>query len=312
MASPNDNTNIVLPHLSLFANFCRPQTDTSHPSQILDGSPRDPCRDGNFNAISQAEFDALPTWSDIEDDPDFNHHRQRARDAPPQYSACVEPASCITPLLPRPRAVEIDDDDEDSQCGFWGEIVEYDSMLASFPAFRGRSAASYERKGKGMRRTWEPLWFILSLCVSMLVTIGVAFAMDLGASQYGYGTGIAQYMVQGMGEKSVSTETAGGREVQFCLSMPDRVAPGAQTWRFMSRFAPMECSSQVLTLHVGPEDAWKLHTSDELTIGDGHDTPMSRRDAEVGEKRDVTVADRIRALESGDDLAEDVMSMERI
>ncbi|KAF2846718.1 hypothetical protein T440DRAFT_482321 [Plenodomus tracheiphilus IPT5] len=305
MADPNDNTNIVLPHLSLFAGFCRPQTDTRHHSHMLDGSPRHNThpRDGNINAMSQAEFDALPTWSDIEDEPDYN--RQQPRDAPPRYSACVD--SYLTPLLPRVAVVETDDDAGQaiSRHGFWSETVvpTYDSILTSFPAFRGRSTEMCERKGRGKMGFWAFCCFWIALCVGMLATVGVAFALDLGASRYGYGIGIAAYVVGG-GE---GHEMGGsGREMRFCLTTPNRFAPGAQKWRYLAPLASTDCDTQILTLQAGPAEAWKIHTSDELQIEHEAGNHVARRHEGAMEKQNyVTVADRIRALESGDNLAEE-------
>ncbi|KAH9869474.1 hypothetical protein IAQ61_006680 [Plenodomus lingam] len=271
MPSPKDTTITVLPHLSLFAGFGHPTTDTPHPAQMRDGTPRNPHRDGNINAMTQAEFDALPTWSDIEDDPEDNRLQQRPRDGPPRYSTCMQ-ESCLTPLLPRITLVEhAAHEEDDSKHGFWGERAAqtYDSILTSFPAFRRSSAAEMcERKtrGAGRRGMWASCFFWVALGMGMLVLIGVGFAIDLGASEFGFGTGVAAYMVSGARHGSVSV-SGGMREMHFCLTPPNRFAPTSQTWHYIAPLAPTRCTTQVLTLSAGPADAWKLHSSDELRLG---------------------------------------------
>lgn len=210
MADPNYNQDNALSHLSLFAGFCKPATDTRRPDQMRDGNPRNPNRDGNINAMSQAEFDALPAWSDIEDEPD--HHQQRRKRAPPRYNVCVD--TCLTPLLPRSAVDKIYEDEEDIRRGFWGERVPtYDSILTSFPRLREPST----EKPKPKKRTslWVLCCFWCAIIVGMLAVIGVAFAMDLGASQYGYGTGMAALIVQGLPNRSTNGQQ---REVRYSHS----------------------------------------------------------------------------------------------
>lgn len=56
-----------------------------------------------------------------------------------------------------------------------------------------------------------------------------------------------------------------------------------------------------MTLLAESSDAWKVHTSDDIRMGE--DTHLESRDEQSSEF--VTVDDRIRALELGDNLAEE-------
>jgi len=200
MADPDNSQDSILPYLSLFAGFCKPATDTRRPDLMRDGNLRNPNRDGNINAMSQAEFDALPVWSDNDNEPE--HDQQRCRRAPPRYKACED--SCLTPLLPRSTVDKIYYDEEDSQGGFWGERVPtYDSILTSFPRLR-ESYPVEKRKIKKRKSLWALYSVWCAITVGMLAVIGVAFAMDLGASRYGYGTGVAALMLQRLPSMSKS------------------------------------------------------------------------------------------------------------
>lgn len=86
--------------------------------------------------MTQSEFDALPPWPDVEDDPEYNitrpHHLP-----PPSYNTCMD--SHHTPLLLSTSGIQAED--EESQCGFWDiHGPSYNSILTAFPVSRGRSA----------------------------------------------------------------------------------------------------------------------------------------------------------------------------
>ncbi|KAH9861704.1 hypothetical protein J1614_011457 [Plenodomus biglobosus] len=185
MSSLTDTTNtVVLPHLSLFAGFCHPPTDTRRPDQMRDGTPRK--INTNINATSPAEFDALPTYSDTEEDPE-DHPPHHTHCAPPNHSAST--ASHLTPLLPRVTVVDLETSTSDAKhpshtCdnNTDNNATQYASILTSFPRFRASSADACARE-KNVRSTWsDSTWPLRAvLAVALLAVLGVAFAVDLAA-----------------------------------------------------------------------------------------------------------------------------------
>lgn len=301
MADPNKSSDDILPHLSLFAGFCKPAPDTLRPDLMRDGHLRNPNRDGNINAMSQAEIDALPAWLDAEDEPE--DHQQQHRRAPPKYNPYDD--SCFTPLLPRSAPDQVYEDEEEAHCGFWRERVPtYDSILTSFPRLRESYPEKREaRKIEKKKSLWVLCCFWCAITIGMLAVIGVAFAMDLSASQHGYGTGVAALMLQGLPSLSTSGQP---HKMRFCLSTPNRSAPSSQIWRYMAPGSPTECTTEIVTLVADAAEQGKLHTSDRIRFGEDVGAHDTRRDAQTEDTQaPVTVEDRIRALELGDNIAEE-------
>lgn len=95
--------------------------------------------------------------------------------------------------------------------------------------------------------------------------------------------------------------------MRFCLSTPNRSAPGSQTWHYIAPNAPTPCTTEILTLLADAADQGKLHTSDKLRIEDDTEIRVARGHAQANEdaQEAVTVEERIRALELGDNIAEE-------
>lgn len=88
--------------------------------------------------------------------------------------------------------------------------------------------------------------------------------------------------------------------MHFCLATQNRQAPGPQTWRYLERDGIAHCTTEVLTLLASSTEVWKVLSDDNVSIGD--DSPL-RTGYETGDKV-MSVADKVRLEEMGDDLAE--------
>jgi hypothetical protein len=87
----------------------------------------------------------------------------------------------------------------------------------------------------------------------------------------------------------------------FCLASPNRQAPGPQTWRYIRPDNVASCTTEVVTLSAASTEQWKLHLDDESLLGD--DMPV-KTGFEQG-NRFLTVDDKVRMSDLGDDLAEE-------
>lgn len=89
--------------------------------------------------------------------------------------------------------------------------------------------------------------------------------------------------------------------MRFCLATPNRDVPTAQTWRYLAPNGRDDCHTEVVTLSASPADGWKLYTSDAILFGE---TERSI-EVEIGTNKFITVEERIRALDLGDNIAEE-------
>jgi len=90
-------------------------------------------------------------------------------------------------------------------------------------------------------------------------------------------------------------------QMNFCLATPNRQAPGPQTWRYVEGGGIADCTTETLTLMASSTEMWKAFPDDEVMIGD--DLP-TKSGFEVAD-RFMSVADKVRMEELGDDLAEE-------
>lgn len=87
----------------------------------------------------------------------------------------------------------------------------------------------------------------------------------------------------------------------FCLAPSPHNTPHPQTWRYITPSASKSCSTQLVTLFASATETWKLHASDQLST-----STVARLDDRGESVIDViTVEQRIRALELGDNVAEE-------
>ncbi|CAO2654042.1 Nn.00g107750.m01.CDS01 [Neocucurbitaria sp. VM-36] len=161
--------------------------------------------------------------------------------------------------------------------------------------------------------------FWCSLSTFILAVLAIFFVVDLGFSQFGYGTGMARSMIHWNArpsntqyEVSKSVSDVGNPtwrhmliinvfpQMHFCLATPNREAPGPQSWRYMSATTYTDCVTEIVTLLASPSELSKLHPGDEVSIGSGN---YARGDDEVY-RRLMSVEGRIHEG-LGDDLAEE-------
>jgi hypothetical protein len=90
--------------------------------------------------------------------------------------------------------------------------------------------------------------------------------------------------------------------MHFCLATPNRQAPGPQTWRYAVGERISDCATDTLTLMASSTEAWKVFSDDEVVFGD--DLPLKKSGYEIAD-RFMSVADKVRLEELGDDLAEE-------
>lgn len=53
--------------------------------------------------------------------------------------------------------------------------------------------------------------------------------------------------------------------MHFCLTSPNRQAPGPQTWRLTGK---EECLTEKITLMVDASEQWKMRFDDEVVVRD--------------------------------------------
>ncbi|KAF1848747.1 uncharacterized protein K460DRAFT_277935 [Cucurbitaria berberidis CBS 394.84] len=176
--------------------------------------------------------------------------------SPPPYSNCNDTHSKLFAIT-QTREVE----DEESQCGFPDEGTPYHDDDDNNNAFKS-IALRDTRNSKQNVYAFCCFWCASSVCV--LIAFGIFFALDLGFSQIGYGTGMAQWMIHGPARRS-STQ----HEMRFCLATPNREAPGPQTWRYIAPMTYDDCATEITTLLASPSEFWKLLPGDEILMVDG-------------------------------------------
>lgn len=100
---------------------------------------------------------------------------------------CMHSHSTLLEDIERPQI-----HDEESKFGFWGEHLPTSAKTKN----RLRSVAwkSYKRGNRSLY-AFCCLWCAGSICI--LVTFGLFFVLDLAASPFGLGTGMAQRMIYG-------------------------------------------------------------------------------------------------------------------
>ncbi|KAF2822991.1 hypothetical protein CC86DRAFT_409762 [Ophiobolus disseminans] len=182
----------------------------------------------------------------------------------------------------------IKDDDQESNLGFWGEH-RHDQKGT-------QSVAHLDLVKRGYHGAYAfcCFWFAFSICI--LGAFSAFFVLDLVFTQLGMGTGMATWMMH----RNVGQESA-SYEMHFCLATPNRQAPGPQTWRYIEGDGIVDCTTEALTLVASSSEVWKLFPDDTVSIRD--DLPL-RSGYEVDGKV-LSVVDKVRLAELGDDLAEE-------
>jgi hypothetical protein len=89
--------------------------------------------------------------------------------------------------------------------------------------------------------------------------------------------------------------------MHFCLATPNRQAPGPQYWRYFLSESRGDCKTDVLTMTARAEDQWKLRPDDKILFGES----MEPEDGQEERSRLMSVEEKIRIGEMGDDLAEE-------
>jgi hypothetical protein len=89
--------------------------------------------------------------------------------------------------------------------------------------------------------------------------------------------------------------------MNFCLASPNRQAPGPQTWRYIRPDNVASCTTEVVTLTAASTEQWKLHLDDESLFGDN----LSKKTEFDQGTEFLSVDDKVRMLDLGDDLAEE-------
>ncbi|KAF2023850.1 hypothetical protein EK21DRAFT_16053, partial [Setomelanomma holmii] len=101
-------------------------------------------------------------------------------------------------------------------------------------------------------------WCAVSVCI--LTAFG-AFALDLVFTQFGMGTGMARWIVHGNGNEDVTSY-----DMHFCLTSPNRQAPGPQYWRYISTDPFSNCATEIVTLSAMSTEQWKLFLDDIIVV----------------------------------------------
>ncbi|KAJ4308703.1 hypothetical protein N0V94_009238 [Neodidymelliopsis sp. IMI 364377] len=91
------------------------------------------------------------------------------------------------------------------------------------------------------------------------------------------------------------------QELHFCLTSPNREAPGPQTWHLMSSISHNDCKTEMVTLFASPSEGWKLYSDDEIFIG--HDEHV--REGTVHISKFLSSDDMLRRERLGDNIAEE-------
>lgn len=86
-------------------------------------------------------------------------------------------------------------------------------------------------------------------------------------------------------------------QMHFCLADPDRQS-GPLTWQYVEGDEIAECATDTLTLTASAAEAWKAFSDDRVVVG-------SEVVVGTGQERFISVADKLRLQELGDDLAEE-------
>jgi hypothetical protein len=111
--------------------------------------------------------------------------------APPRYH---RPKASDHPACP--LAIKDSDDDEEPSYGFWGERQTRSPEHESTPTSSLLRLSSRRHKG-----AWAFCCFWCAVSACILAAFGAFFALDLVFTQFGMGTGMAQWMMQGRGSR---------------------------------------------------------------------------------------------------------------
>ena len=105
--------------------------------------------------------------------------------APPPYNKCTEAHQALVAT-----AIGADMEDEESNCGFWGERTSlHDTSIRSL----GVNELVNGKYGRNHVHAFLCFWCSVSICA--MAAFGIFFVIDLGCSQYGMGTGMAKWMI---------------------------------------------------------------------------------------------------------------------
>ncbi|KZM28133.1 uncharacterized protein EKO05_0001151 [Ascochyta rabiei] len=150
------------------------------------------------------------------------------------------------------------------------------------------------RHYQGVFHSVHDLWGFV--CVVTLVSCAIYLGLDLALNQYGLGMGLIDRIRGGRLPPSPIA-----RELHFCLSSPNREAPGPQTWHLMSSRQHRECTTEVVTLLATPTEVWKLRSDDDIVFGNGQ---RLRQDSiRVG--KFLGIEDVLSRMDLGDNIAEE-------
>jgi hypothetical protein len=114
---------------------------------------------------------------------------------PPQVTDAASPPPLYSNRVTQQEALFIGDyaeEDEETNCGFWGERAALDHDMECKPTY-----STWHRERRGYRRFYDTccLWCAMSICV--IGAFGTFFALDLFGRQSGMGTGLANWMING-------------------------------------------------------------------------------------------------------------------
>ncbi|KAF1943852.1 hypothetical protein EJ02DRAFT_117719 [Clathrospora elynae] len=169
----------------------------------------------------------------------------------PLYSECIKPHQLLHPPTENAKT-----EDEQFKCGAWGEhLPKPDDPAKSTPTFTSR----YIAKGAD---AFSCIWCATSVII--LTVFGVSFLLDLGLTQYGLGTGMAQWV---MYQHHLPPNRA--YSMHFCLETPNREAPGPQMWRRILPGTIGDCTTETAVFFIKSNEAWKVHPDDGVVLGDG-------------------------------------------
>ncbi|KAH4943182.1 hypothetical protein HBI79_014940 [Parastagonospora nodorum] len=204
-------------------------------------------------------------------------HAQPSEHAPPPYND-IE-GLLTTPILTIDEAKDADERSDYSYC----------PDCDSFDCERGTFVLTTMKRDHRGFYAFCCFWCAVAVCI--LGAFGIFFTLDLVFSQFGMGTGLAMWMIRGNPSHADISY-----DMSFCLTSPNRQAPGPQTWRYIGSGGHVDCTTEVSTLSATASEQWKLRIDDEILFGD--DLPVK-----TGHGR----GDRFLHVEEhagGDDLAE--------
>jgi hypothetical protein len=232
---------------------------------------------------------------------------EHAETAPLLHNKCGE---AHTTIFECDRHAE--SDDEESQCGFWGEDAPfYDSETHSF-----WSKSTVPVKGKH-RSLHDTICFWSATAMSLLTSFLLCWALISNFSQYEFNFRTAKWSTNHSAPMASSQHevrhsilpiskvarflTNELAQLRFCLTAPNREAPTAQKWQYLPPSDPFDCTTEIITLSADSSNYWKVHTSDSIILGD----PSQPSISPDGGASFTGLQAKIRALELGDDLAEE-------